>query len=443
MKEFVFKLQVLFFGLLVLGIVILVNSIPAVVVSIYIYSLVVVFIYSKHGVADPRVFPLAFMAVYFTFFPLRAYFYGSANLPYDEAVLVLSLRLQFAAMLVFVTVSNVFVINSRQEARKLFCSDQVRSASSERFLFYILIPLVFYSLAVILSSDAASKRDVLDNYSSVKMLSDIPILILTVLVFLRAARLGKYFYYDLLILVYLAFCIFYVLLTGEREGVFKLLFGMMIIYFDRRGNFNFLKMIAIFGALLFVVPVSQYFKSVLLSGAVNIDRLGGDLILYSEFMSSSRNFYSLLIFDAQQNVSFLLSDIVRAFVPTALLGDYGVQSTVAWFDRVYRLEHGFDGSSGWGFTIVGFGYLIGGLFGIIMIMVFYAWLLAFCYNRRWRSLYWYAFYILALSAFVYALRADLANLLSQLFKISGLCVLFVFTARWLFRKKSIIKFKEE
>lgn len=436
MNSLVSKLRVFLFGVFILCLIGIVDSVPIIVASMYFYAGVIVFLYAKKGVADPRVFPLAFMSVYFTFFPLRAYFYGSENLPFDEDVLIISLRLQFVSMLVFVVVSNLFISNARQIENTAFCSQQVRSTSSERLLFVLMLPFVLYSLVIILTSDATSKREVLDSFSSIKAISDFSILILTVLMFLRASRIGRFFYKDLLVVFYLVFCVFYVLLTGERDSLFKLLFGFMIIYYDRRGNFNFLRMIAIFGALLFIVPVSQYFKSALLSGTVNFDRFGGDLILYSEFMSSSRNFYSLLVFDAGQNISFLLSDVVRAFVPTALLGDFGMQSTVAWFDRVFRPEHGFDGTSGWGFTIVGFGYVVGGLVGIILIMTFYAWLLAFLYNRRWRSLYWYAFYILALAAFVYALRADLANLLSQVFKISGLCVLFVFLAHYLLKRPS-------
>jgi hypothetical protein len=184
-----------------------------------------------------------------------------------------------------------------------------------------------------------------------------------------------------------------------------------------------------------VVPISQYFKGVLLSGEVAFDRDGWDLILYSEFMSASRNFYSLLFFGVDQDISFLLSDISRAFVPTMITGETDVQSSVAWFERVFRAENGFSGTSGWGFTIVGFGYIVGGIFGIVAIMVFYASLLGALYNLRWRSIYWYAFYILALAAFVYVIRADLANLLSLLFKISGLAMMLVYLAHLMMRRK--------
>lgn len=435
MNVLIRKIMILLCGCISIIIANLIDSIVALVSLMYAYATMVVWVNAKNGAADPRVFPLAFMAVYFTFFPLRAYFFGSGNLPYDDEVLVTSLRLQFLAMVVFVTVSNLFLADRRQQFDNPFHSFKYRSAPSERLIFLCILPFIIYPVMVILSSGASSKREILDSLSTIKMLSDFALLILTVLVFIRAVRVGLLFYRDIAILLYMLFCVFYVLLTGERDILFKVLFGFLIIYYDQRKNFNFFKMIGIFAVLVFVVPISQYFKGVLLVGEVAFDRVGWDLILYSEFMSASRNFYSLLVFDVDQNISFLVSDVFRAFVPTMLVGDTNVQSTVAWFERVFRPENGFSGTSGWGFTIVGFGYMIGGFSGIVLIMVFYAWLLALLYNLRWKSLYWYAFYILALAAFVYVLRADLANLLSLLFKISGLCVLLVYGAHQLVCRK--------
>lgn len=172
MNSLVSKLQVFLFGIFMLFLIGVVDSIPVIVTLVYCYTGLIVFLYAKKGVADPRVFPLAFMSVYFTFFPLRAYLYGSENLPFDEGVLILSLRLQFIAMLVFVAVSNLLISNARQVEISTFCSQQVRSTSSERLLFVFTLPFVLYSLAIILTSDATSKREVLDSFSSVKIISD-------------------------------------------------------------------------------------------------------------------------------------------------------------------------------------------------------------------------------------------------------------------------------
>ena len=430
------KLTIFFLGVLFLGIASLVDSLEVILACIYLYSFIVVLSYSRNGPADPRVFPVAFMAIYFTFFPIRAVLYGTANLPFDQGALVLSLKLQFVASVVFVIVSNIFIKDAPQEVSRSFWSARAPTLLSEWLILLVAVPFTLFYVLTIATSGASSKRDILEGYWIVKTISDFFILAITVLIFLRAVRIGENFCRDRLIILYFFFCIFYVLLTGERDLLFKVLFGLIIIYYDQRKSFGALKMVGIFSAILFVVPLSQYFKSILLSGTLDINRAGADLFLNSEFISASRNFYSLLVFDVSHDASFILSDMARALIPTTLLGDYGVQSTVAWYDTVFRPANGFEGTSGWGFTIVGFGYVVGGLTGIVCVMTFYAWLLSAFYNQRWRSAYWYSLYILVLSAVVYVLRADLANLLSQVFKISGLCVFAIYMTHRLLKKPS-------
>lgn len=435
MNIFIGKLFVFILTVLMLVLVWLSSSIVWAVGYLYVYAVIVVGLNCKNGAADPRVFPLAFMAVYFTFFPLRAFFFGPGNLPYDENVLLESLRLQSLALAVFVIVSNAIVVETRQCRPFQFFNTGFASTSSERALLLCAMPFVLVPILLIAKSGVSSKREILDGLSAVKVVSDLALLVVTVLIFLRAVRIGKTFCFDFLVICYVGLCLFYVLLTGERDILFKVLFGFLIIYYDQRRSFGFFKMIAIFSALILVVPVSQYFKGVLLNGQVTFDRDGWDLILYSEFMSASRNFYALLFFGVDHDISFLLSDISRAFIPTLVTGEADVQSSVAWFDKVFRIENGFSGTSGWGFAIVGFGYIVGGVAGIIAIMIFYAALLGALYNLRWRSIYWYAFYILALAAFVYVIRADLANLLSLLFKVSGLAMVLVYLAHVMMRKR--------
>ena len=423
-------------GVLTLSFASMVDSLYVILACIYFYAFTVVLSYSHSGPADPRVFPVAFMAIYFTFFPVRASLFGAGSLPFDQSSLILSLKLQFVALIVFVTVSNLFINTAPLEPERSFPSSRAPTLTSEWLILLIAVPFTLYYVFMISSSGASSKQDIINNYWLVKTFSDFFMLIITILIFLRAVRIGGRYYRDKFIAAYFFFCIFYVLLTSERDLLFKVLFGLIIIYYDQRKSFGPFKMSAILSAIVLVVPISQYFKSILLSGTIDFNLAGADLFLNSEFISASRNFYSLLAFDVEHNTTLILSDMARAFIPTTLLGDYGVQSTVAWYDTVFRPENGFQGTSGWGFTIVGFGYVVGGLTGIVSIMTFYAWLLSAFYNQRWRSPYWYSLYILALSACVYVLRADLANLLSQVFKISGLAVLAIYMAHSLLKKPS-------
>ncbi len=87
-----------------------------------------------------------------------------------------------------------------------------------------------------------------------------------------------------------------------------------------------------------IIPISQGFKVVLLSGTININKNGLEL-LSNEFISASRNFYSLLLYGVEHNIYFLFNDIVRAFTPTILLPSIDIQSTGSWFNKIYRVEN--------------------------------------------------------------------------------------------------------
>ena len=171
-----------------------------------------------------------------------------------------------------------------------------------------------------------------------------------------------------------------------------------------------------------LVPISQAFKSIMLTGEVSLNSFGLELILSNEFTSSGRNLYSLVYFGVQNSFSYLFNDVFRAFIPTMLIPDIGINSTANWFNSIYRYSHGFSGSSGWGFSLIGEGYLIGGYFGVMLLMIIYASVISFFYNLRFKSVYFYAFYVLLFLVSIYVLRADLANFLSQAFKVSGLAV---------------------
>ena len=165
------------------------------------------------------------------------------------------------------------------------------------------------------------------------------------------------------------------------------------------------------------------------------------LLLSNEFISASRNFYSLLLYGVEHNIYFLFNDIIRAFTPSILLPSLDIQSTGSWFNKIYRVENDFYGTSGWGFSIIGTGYLVGGWWGIILITSIYSFVLSILYNMRIKSVYWYVFYLLAFTTAIYVIRGDMANFLSQVFKIGGLSVFSLFIIHRFFiriRKKNVI-----
>lgn len=161
---------------------------------------------------------------------------------------------------------------------------------------------------------------------------------MTTIAIIRAIRLKSNFLLDYKLIFFVFLCLFYMLLTGERDIFFRIGFILLIIYFDKKQNATFLKALLIISLSVLIIPISQGFKVVLLSGTININKNGLEL-LSNEFISASRNFYSLLLYGVEHNIYFLLNDIVRAFTPTILLPSIDIQSTGSWFNKIYRVEN--------------------------------------------------------------------------------------------------------
>ncbi len=257
---------------------------------------------------------------------------------------------------------------------------------------------------------------------------------MTTIAIIRAIRLKSNFLLDYKLIFFLFLCLFYMLLTGERDIFFRIGFILLIIYFDKKQNATFLKALLIISLSVLIIPISQGFKAVFLSGTININKEGLELLLSNEFISASRNFYSLLLYGVEHNIYFLFNDIIRAFTPSILLPSIDIQSTGSWFNKIYRFENNFHGISGWGFSIIGTGYLVGGWWGIILITSIYSFVLSVLYNLRIKSIYWYAFYLLAFTTAIYVIRGDMANFLSQVFKIGCLSVLILYIAHQFLKK---------
>lgn len=411
-----------------------INNLLLSTIVFYFFIITVIGFNAKKGIADPRVLLLGFMAIYFSFFPLRAYFFGTGILPYEEEKLKLLIQYQFFAVIVFVLMINLFVDEERISHRSDLFENSKKAHLSENLLLLIIVPIILISSVEVFSSGVTSKRELKDAGLILKRITDFVVILFISLAALRAARV-RYWYSDPFLLFFIAISLFYVLLTGERDVLFRIVLIFLIISFDKKGGISLLTVLSLLILSVLIVPISQQFKGVVLTGELAFNRVGLDLILHNEFVSSSRNFYSLLVHGVDQSFNFLTNDIIRAFTPTIFLDDPNIVSAGSWFNNEYRVEHGFHGTSGWGFSIVGFGYLISGYSGIALIMTIYAFTLTFFYNRKNESVYLYVFYLLLYVTAIYVLRADLANFLSQSFKINGILMLVIFISHWLLKKR--------
>lgn len=234
----------------------------------------------------------------------------------------------------------------------------------------------------------------------------------------------------------LIFAIFSVVLFGLVTGERDYMFHMMMIIVLSLSFFGKIKKKHL-PVLLFLgisaVVLSKSFKYFFLSGSgaesIAQDNLFIDF-LSGEFISASRNVQILVNggYDNYFGGYSLLTDFIR------VIYDFDV-STVRWFNDVVLYD---VVNTGYGFTIVGEGYVNGGYIGVAFVMLIVGILLRYLYINANNSLYYLTAYIYMLPQFVYATRADITNIISPLLKhviLGFVCLSIIFN---LFGKKNRI-----
>lgn len=432
MKKVIVWLVSLFF--LLLGFV--VENHALVLSLVLAYSLLISLLFSRISILDPRSLFVIMLAIYSTWFPLQVVIFGyEGPLTIDSSALLATIRLQMFGIVVFVLVCTA-IINERKVAvsRGLFfygLSAARVELPSEKVIFWPVLLFVLFAMIVTAGGGYTTKREILDAGSALKNIAELFFYFLLVIVMLSSLRGGGRLVTYKAVLVF-ALGLGYFLLLGERDVFFRIAVLMFLLFVEKKNIPAFLSVLFVVSVAVVVTPVSQGFKAFFLSGDTGFAGLDLRLIFSNEFISASRNLYSLVYYGVDHSFSFLINDVLRAFVPSAFISAIGIQSTGSWFDTIYRLENGFQGTSGWGFTIIGQGYLVSGCFGIFFVMTVIATIVSLLYRLAYKGQYYYVFYLLALTTYIYIIRADLANLLSQVFKIGGLAVIGVYIAHCFF-----------
>jgi oligosaccharide repeat unit polymerase len=418
------KLILFIYGLLLVVTSIFINNIILLISIFYIYALSIIFTYCRGTLSDPRILILGLFVFYSTFFPLRVYILEHSILPLDFDIILITLKYNFFALFVMTTVFNLVIKEQSKNKLKEFFIKNHKYDLHEEIIFYFLFSALIILSFMLANSGATSKID-LNSSSSVKGLSVFLFLMLTSATLMHVTRLEKNPIFDYKFQMFVILTIYFMLSTGERDIALRFLLLSLIIYYDKRQSASFILVISILVSIAFVVPILQSFKAILLTDVLVLKEFSFNMIFSNEFISAGRNFYALLFYGVEHDFNFFFNDIIRGLAPSFILPD-DIVSTGAWFGREFRTENGFDGTSGWGFSLVAQGYLIGGSLGILFIMSLYSFVISALYNIRLKSIYWYVMYLLALASSIYVLRADFANFSSQVFKIGGLSMFYLF-----------------
>ncbi len=198
----------------------------------------------------------------------------------------------------------------------------------------------------------------------------------------------------------------FTLYTGERDAFirFTVVIVFALFYLKIIKKRHFLILIPLF---VLVMILSVYFKYYFSSGIINTaDRDGGILyqFLKTDFISQGRNFQYLLNnpwTKGCRNYLLILTEMLYPFVPGGLFFNP---------DRWFNYEVHTGTFKGYAFTLVGTGYIIDGLLGVIVVFVVVGLFVRTIYKRSTHGIYGLCAYIYTITTVVFSFRESLNTL---------------------------------
>lgn len=292
-------------------------------------------------------------------------------------------------------------INSERGYRQLFIVNNM-------VLIYIL-----FATWLILRSPYKNKVEI---YSSRNLLFNIAfsltyfaILLYCHMLFQELSRSSNKKYHFLIFKSGVVICLF-AIVTGERDYLFSFILLTLVILFAHN-KISTRQLVFFVPIGMALVPLSDFFKYYILT-----KDLSGEIttqgflykILDGEFISAGRNLQILIEHDCENywGGKSLLNDFIRIFYNTGY-------SNQTWFNQTF-FSH--SKSTLYGFTLVGEGYVNGGIFGVIIVFAICGFLLRILYRNASKNKYFMTIYLYMIPLFIYSIRADLANIFSPLIK---------------------------
>ncbi|WP_346980411.1 O-antigen polymerase [Clostridium perfringens] len=418
---------ILIFSIIISGMILYTSSDRSIIIHIgaLLFLTVIACALGKFDIYNPYVWYSSFFFIYASAYPILYLTGYITKYGYSKETMIYQWIALSTILLVLPSYTIKFTSNKDINIEK----NGVLKAVENLVLLFICIVLI-----IILRGSYANKTEI---YASKNMIFSIAfsmtyfaILLYCYMLFRKLTLSNKKFVW--IILKYGMVVCSFAIITGERDYMFTFLLVTLIIlfYFKKISKGQLLIMVPI-GSML--IPLSSIFKYYMLSGNVSGTFSMNNLlveILDGEFISAGRNLQILVshncknIFEGKS----LLNDFVRIFYNTGF-------SNQTWFNETY---FSYSHSTQYGFTLVGEGYLNGGVIGIIIVFLICGLLLRILYKNSNRNQYYMIIYLYMIPLFIYSTRADIANIFSPLIKYAILGTLFIYLINKLsFRKKGM------
>lgn len=358
----------------------------------------------KADIYHPYVWFSTFFWVYSCAYPILYLTGYSTDYGYTKEIMVYQWVALSTILMVLPANKVVFFKSSNVTAR----NDKVLVFTENVVLIYIVIVI-----ALILRGSYQNKTAI---YASENVLFTIAfsaayfaILIYCYIIFGKLNKFHNRKCYGSIIKSGFVICLF-AIITGERDYMFSFILVTLVILFYYR-IISKKQLFCLIPVGIVLIPISSMFKYFILSGNISgtftLENLLVE-VLDSEFISAGRNLQILVLHDCKNFWAgkTIINDFVRIFYDTGY-------SNQTWFNQTFFSS---SHSTQYGFTLVGEGYVNGGVFGIIVVFLICGLLLRVLYKNAVKNQFYMIIYLYMIPLFIYSIRADLANIFSPLIK---------------------------
>lgn len=283
------------------------------------------------------------------------------------------------------------------------------------FILVILILVLFVSVISISITPFNHKNDLLSNnniFFTLGMYSTRFISFFCcfyILLFIDLDRKKTKFFIITSAVLIIALSLF----TGERDAMLRyLVIIFMTLFFLKKINRKFIIILIPVGMIF--LTLSVYLKYFFVQGVVN-ERVEESSFVYNfltaDFNAAGENLQVLLNnswTESLYDFSLIGIDIVSPFFPSGVFFNVGL-----WFNNTF-----YPNSYSRAFTLVGEGYVIAGILGVMIIFVILSFLLKLLYSNHNRSIYWLVVYIYAIPTVILSFRSTLGTVFNDLSRIA-------------------------
>lgn len=285
----------------------------------------------------------------------------------------------------------------------------------------IIITTLMFSVIFFLNSGYSNKGDIYQESNMIfKFIFSIAYLAIIMFAFILDSSLSnKKSDNRLLLILSFVTVVLFGFSLGERDYAFRIILIAVLTLFVHKKIQRKLILILV-PLFMLMLPLSHMFKYTMLTGELSADLDWEQFfvwLLEGEFISAGRNLQILV----QNNMCnyfgghSLLNDFIRIFYDTGF-------SNQLWFDiRFFDYGH----KTQYGFTLVGEGYVNGGVVGIALIYLAVAFLMRHLYLNSFKNNFAMIAYLYMLPLFIYTTRADISNLFSPLIKHVFLSIVLI------------------